>query len=96
MQVRSHLDRQVEIQRDYPKGEDSTDPDVLSYVREFMEEYSRIQPLPTTSLLTKADAQHALTVLTKAQSEIDAHLKTARALKKMLQDKQEPHSGGDS
>jgi hypothetical protein len=57
-----------------------------------MAQYSQMPPLPPTSLLTKEDAAHALVVLGKAQQQIDAHLKAARALKRMLLSRQ---TGGD-
>lgn len=79
------LRSQVEVLRENPSGGDSADADVLSYVNEFIQSYSKIPPLPATSLLTKEDAQRALVVLEEAQARVTSHLKTARALKRLLQ-----------
>ena len=63
---------------------DVQDEDVLGYVDQFLRGYSNIPPLEKFSLLTKEDALKALVVLEKAHSLVQSHLKTAKALKKML------------
>ncbi|MBN8548032.1 MAG: hypothetical protein J0M12_01825 [Deltaproteobacteria bacterium] len=63
---------------------DVEDNDVLGYVDQFLRSYSRIQPLEKTSLLSREEALKALAVLEKAQSVVQSHLKTAKALKHML------------
>jgi hypothetical protein len=68
-------------------GSDTLDPDLLQYVDNFLMSYSNMAPLEPTSLLTKEDAQKALVVLEKANEQVQSHLKTARALKQLLESK---------
>jgi len=63
---------------------DVEDNDVLGYVDQFLRSYSRMAPLEKTSLLTREEALKALAVLEKAQTVIQSHIKTAKALKHML------------
>lgn len=82
---RRQLSQQVErIASQSPASPDTTDPDVLAYLNEFLKSYAQIGPLEDTSLLSAESAQRALVYLEKKQAEINAHLRTARALKKVL------------
>jgi len=66
---------------------DTLDPNLLEYVDSFLQSYSQMAPLEPTSLLTKEDAQKAVVVLENANRQIQSHLKTARALKQLLESK---------
>lgn len=63
---------------------DVEDDDVLGYVDQFLRSYSKMPPLEKTSLMSKEEALHALTVLEKAHASVKAHIKTAQALKQLL------------
>ena len=63
---------------------DVEDNDVLGYVDQFLRSYSRIPPLEKTSLMSRDEALKAIAVLEKAHSVVQSHLKTAKALKQLL------------
>lgn len=63
---------------------DVEDNDVLGYVDQFLRAYSRIPPLEKTSLMSREEALKALAVLEKAHAVVQGHLKTAKALKQLL------------
>jgi hypothetical protein len=63
---------------------DVEDNDVLGYVDQFLRNYSKMQPLEKTSLMTRDEALRALAVLEKAHTVVQSHLKTAKALKQLL------------
>jgi hypothetical protein len=91
-QSKSGLSRRIEVETTRESGgagnaSDTLDPDLLEYVDNFLMSYSNMAPLEPTSLLTKEDAQKALVVLEKANDQVQAHLKTARALKQLLEAK---------
>ena len=63
---------------------DVEDEDVLGYVDQFLRAYSRMPLLEKTSLMSKEEALKALVVLEKAHTLVQSHLKTAQALKRLL------------
>ncbi len=73
---------------------DVEDEDVLGYVDQFLRAYSNMPPLEKTSLLSKEEALRAISVLEKAQRMVQSHLKTAKALKHLLNSRSD--STGDS
>lgn len=64
---------------------DVEDDDVLGYVDQLLKSCSAIPPLERFSLLTKEDALKALTVIERAQNQVQGHLKTAKALRSLLE-----------
>lgn len=72
---------------------DSLDRNVLEYVDQFFHSFSSMAPLPRTNLLTPEGARQALEVLDKKQAEIHAHMRTAKALRKMLESQQQQEDG---
>lgn len=63
---------------------DSIDPDISAYVSDFLRDFSSLEPLEPISLLTPESAQAALVSLAQTQQKIEAQMRTAQALKRML------------
>jgi hypothetical protein len=72
---------------------DVEDEDVLGYVDQFLRSYSSMPPLERTSLLSKEEALHAIAVLEKAQKMVQSHIKTAQALKQLLNSRASAEEG---
>jgi hypothetical protein len=70
----------VEIIRDA----DSLSSDVSPFLDSFMADISNLRPLPELDLTTEESARAALEVLDRTQEQIQAHLRTAQALKQVL------------
>lgn len=79
------LDRQVEV---IPySSEDREDSDVLGYVDEFVQDYLSTPPLEPMNLLTQESALQALESIERTRQKIDSQIKTAQALRKLLESK---------
>jgi hypothetical protein len=63
---------------------DSLTADVGPFLDSFMNDLSNLEALPAIDLTTPESAQAALEVLNQTQEQIQAHLKTAQALKRVL------------
>lgn len=63
---------------------DTEDEALLDHVDEFIRRFTSMSPLEELSLKTPEEAQRALAILSKNEAEVGRHLRTAKALKKML------------
>ncbi len=72
-----------------PGGDhDGLDSDINLYLQSFLKDFMSNKPLPATNLLTQESAQRALEMISKTQEHLSRQLKTARALKGLLEQKQ--------
>lgn len=80
------LAEQIEISRQ--EGvQDRVDPEVLDYLNEFLKDFHAMPPLEEIDLLSPESAQRAVAMLTERQAELQAKLKTAQALSKLVKEK---------
>jgi hypothetical protein len=83
---RKRLGLKDQIQREIAGSQaDSLDPSLDAYLDSFFKDFLNNKPLPRLNLRTTESALQALTLLTQVQSQIDGQLRTAQALKKLLE-----------
>lgn len=78
------IEREVVQDPQTPEGA-KEDPDILSFVNSFIDDFRNSPPLEETDLLTVEGARKAVEMLSERQKKLDAQIRTARALRELLQ-----------
>ena len=68
---------------------DVEDEDILTYVDNLLRSCNQIDPLKPFSLMSREDALQAISLLLGRSRVVESHLKTARALRTLLESKLE-------
>ncbi len=63
---------------------DTLDPDLATYLEQFLADFNAMQELPPIDLMSVESAQDAVKMLTMKKNELAAKMKVAQSLTKLL------------